>query len=65
MGLKVLSLEKVLEAYGRDVLFLLANVEHWQDMYHQLRSFGIEDSVCKAVSVGPHAAFEIKLSLPV
>ena len=65
MGLKVLSLEKVLEAYGRDVLFLLANVEHWQDMYHQLRSFGIEDSVCKAVSVGPHAAFETKLPLPV
>lgn len=62
MGLKVLSVKEVLNSYQGDIAFIIANAEHWQEIYDQLLSLGVrEDCIYRSVTIGPHAAFEVNL----
>lgn len=62
MGLKVLSVNKVIDSFHGDISFIIANEKHWQDIYEQLLSLGVkEDSIFKSVTIATHAAFEVNL----
>lgn len=65
MGLKVLPVEHVLSDGCGEILFLIANVGHWKEIYRQLRLLGVkEECICRAVYLMPHTVFEVKIGGP-
>lgn len=62
MGLKVLSVNEVMDYYKGDISFIIANEKHWQEIHAQLLSLGVrEDNIYRSVTITPHVAFELNL----
>ncbi len=59
MGLEIMPPDGVLKD---DVLFIVANVNYWKEIYDQLIAMGIKlQNICRAIEIDPHNALEFSL----